>query len=126
MADTIAPAGMPFVPPQSTINSHRFSFFVNTIFLWNTLPCDILTLSTPKFRQALLCYFNKTRASVLFLRFPYFELRNIYKQFRIRVRIPITAQYTVVDSFIDIEAGLVLSMWFVLAVMYLTLERSGL
>ena len=42
-----------FVPPQSTINSHRFSFFVNTVFLWNTLPLDILTLSTPKFRRAL-------------------------------------------------------------------------
>ena len=35
----------------------------------------------------LLRYFNKTRISVLFLRFPYFELRNIYKRFRIRVRI---------------------------------------
>ena len=37
-----------------------------------------------------ILYFNKTRVSVLFLRFPYFELRNIYKRFRIRVRIPIS------------------------------------
>ena len=35
-------------------------------------------------------------------------------------------QYTVVDLFIDIEAGLVLSMWFILAILYLTLETSGL
>ena len=72
----------------------------------------------------LLRYFNKTRVSVLFLRFPYFELRNIYKRFRIRVRIPIST--TVVDSFVDIGASLVLSMWFVLAILYLTLETSGL
>ena len=31
-------------------------------------------------------------------------------------------QYTVVDSFVDIGAGLVLSVWFVLAILYLTLE----
>ena len=30
------------------------------------------------------------------------------------------------DSFVDIGAGLVLSMWFVLAILYLTLETSGL
>ena len=29
------------------------------------------------------------------------------------------------DSFVDIGAGLVLSMWFVLAILYLTLETSG-
>ena len=40
----------------------------------------------------LLRCFNETRVSVLFLRFPYFELRNIYKQFRIRVRIPMSIQ----------------------------------
>ena len=28
------------------------------------------------------------------------------------------------DSFVDIGAGLVLSMWFVLAILYLTLETS--
>ena len=33
-------------------------------------------------------------------------------------------QYTVVDSFIDIGVGLVLSMWFVLAILYLTLETN--
>ena len=30
------------------------------------------------------------------------------------------------DSFVDIGAGPVLSMWFVLAILYLTLETSGL
>ena len=35
-------------------------------------------------------------------------------------------QYTVVDLFVDIGAGLVLSMWFVLAILYLTLETSHL
>ena len=29
------------------------------------------------------------------------------------------------DSFVDIGAGPVLSMWFVLAILYLTLETSG-
>ena len=29
----------------------------------------------------LLCYFNKTRALVLFLGFRYFDLQNIYKDF---------------------------------------------
>ena len=40
------------VPPQSTINSYRFSFFVNTVFLWNTVSYAILSLSAPKFRRA--------------------------------------------------------------------------
>ena len=31
----------------------------------------------------LLCFFNKTRALVLSLRFRYFELRNIYNEFQI-------------------------------------------
>ena len=57
----------------------------------------------------LLRYFNKTRVSVLFLRFPYFELQNIYKRFRICVRIPISI-HAVVDLFVDIRAGPVLSM----------------
>ena len=35
-------------------------------------------------------------------------------------------QYTVVDLFVDIGTALVLSMWFVLAILYLTLETSGL
>ena len=35
-------------------------------------------------------------------------------------------QYTVVDSLVDIGVGPVLSMWFVLAMLYLTLEASGL
>ena len=32
---------MTLVPPQSTINSYRFSFFMNMVFLWNTVPYDI-------------------------------------------------------------------------------------
>ena len=34
------------------------------------------------------CFFNKTRASVLFLGFCYFELKDIYKQIVNRIRIP--------------------------------------
>ena len=54
-------------------------------------------------------YYNKTRASVLFLGFRCFEIRNIYKQIS---RIPI---FSIVSLFIDSRAGLVLSIWFVLA-----------
>ena len=36
------------VPLQSSINSYRHSFFVNTVFLWNTLPCDAFDLSFSK------------------------------------------------------------------------------
>ena len=46
-----------FLPPQSTINSHRYSFFVNTAFIWNTVPYTILTLNSPKFRRALYRFF---------------------------------------------------------------------
>ena len=48
----------------------------------------------------LLCLFTKIRASVLFLGFQYFELQIIYQEF----------QYSVVCSFIDSGAGLVLSI----------------
>ena len=41
------------VPRQSTINSFRYSFFVNTVFLWNTIPYTVLTLKASKFRQAV-------------------------------------------------------------------------
>ena len=41
--------------PQSIINSYRFSFFVNTAFLWNTVQYDVVALSAPEFRQALHC-----------------------------------------------------------------------
>ena len=41
------------IPPTSTINSRRFSFFVNTTFLWNSIPIHILedrnTKSFPAF-----------------------------------------------------------------------------
>ena len=54
----------------------------------------------------LLRFFN---ASVLFLEFRYFELRNIYKG------IPIFSS-ELTSLFIDSGPGLVLSIWFVLAV----------
>ena len=49
-------------------------------------------------------FFNKTRALVLFLGFQYFESRTIYE-----------FQYSVVSLFIDNGVGLVLSIWFILA-----------
>ena len=40
--------------PSSTINSRRFSFFINSPFLWNTIPHRILKLTNPvAFRTAL-------------------------------------------------------------------------
>ena len=59
-----------------------------------------------------ILFIMKTSASVLFLEFRYFELRNIYKRIPNRIRI----QYSVVSLFIDSGAGLVLSIWFVLVV----------
>ena len=52
---------------------------------------------------------------VLFLEFRYFELRNIYKRNPSPIRIPIFSS-ELASSFIDSRAGLVLSIWFVLAV----------
>ena len=63
----------------------------------------------------LLRFFNKTSASVLFLEFRYFELRNIYKRNPSPIRIQIFSS-ELASSFIDNGAGLVLSIWFVLAV----------
>ena len=34
------------VPLQSTINSYRFSYFVNTVFLWNNVSIDILNIKS--------------------------------------------------------------------------------
>ena len=45
------------IPPQSTINSRRYSFFVNTVFLWNSVPLTILNDPNPKsFRHSLYHY----------------------------------------------------------------------
>ena len=63
----------------------------------------------------LLCFFNKTSASVLFLEFRYFEIGNVYKRIPSPIRIPIFRS-ELASSFIDSGAGLVLSIWFVLAV----------
>ena len=42
------------VPLQSSTNCYRYSFFVNTAFLWNNVPICILTMkSVIPFRQAL-------------------------------------------------------------------------
>ena len=57
-------------------------------------------------------FINKTSASVLFLEFRYFELRNIYKRNPSPIRIPIFSS-ELASSFIDSGAGLVLSIWFV-------------
>ena len=44
-------------PPQSTINSRCYSFFVNTVFLWNSVPLTILNDPNPKsFRHSLYHY----------------------------------------------------------------------
>ena len=83
--------------------------------LLQLLVCIFYVLAKPNKLSKiffLLCYFNKTRASVLLLGFRYFELRNIYKRFRKN-----SNQYTVVNSFIGIGESLVLFMWFVLALL---------
>ena len=49
------------------------------------------------------------------MEFRYFELRNIYKQNLSPIRIPIFSS-ELASLFIDSGAGLVLSIWFVLAV----------
>ena len=59
-------------------------------------------------------FLNKTSASVLFLEFRYFELRNIYKLIPSPIRIPIFSG-ELASSLIDSGAGLVLSIWFILA-----------
>ena len=42
------------VPLPSSINSHRYSFFVNTAFLWNTVSFDILSIKSVNFfRRAI-------------------------------------------------------------------------
>ena len=62
---------------------------INYVLHW-----DIISQANFKITKLffLLCYFNRTSASVLFLGYRYFELRNNYKQFRICVRIPISIQ----------------------------------
>jgi len=45
------------VPPQSAIKSFRHSVFVNTVFLWNTVPESVLILSSSHFRPALYSLF---------------------------------------------------------------------
>ena len=45
------------LPPISTINSRRYSFFVNTTFLWNSIPLSILQQNDiPSFRRSLYNY----------------------------------------------------------------------
>ena len=43
--------------PSSTINPYCYSFFVNTPFLWNTIPLRILQLSNPIVFWTALCHF---------------------------------------------------------------------
>ena len=43
-------------PASSTINSYRYSFFINSPFLWNAIPCYILQIAESKlFRSTLRC-----------------------------------------------------------------------
>ena len=72
-------------------------------------------LENHKSNLFLLRFFNKTSASVLFLEFRYFELRNIYKRNPSPIKIPIFTS-ELASSFIDSGAGHVLSIWFILAV----------
>ena len=55
-----------------------------------------------------ITFFDKSSASVLFLEFRYFKLRNIYKQNLSPIRIPIFSS-ELASSFIDSGVGLVLS-----------------
>ena len=59
------------VPPQSTINSRRYSSFVNTAFPWNTIPLYILEDGNQKsFRHYLynyLCAIQLVRQSRCFV-----------------------------------------------------------
>ena len=70
----------------------------------------VLSQTSLKITKAsyLLRFFDKSSASVLFLEFRYFELRNIYKQNPNPIRIPIFSS-ELASSFIDSGAGLVLS-----------------
>ena len=87
MADTIAPAGMHIL-------------------------CIAMRQTSLKITKAiyLLRFFNKTSASVLFLEFRYFELRNIYKRIPSPIRIPIFSS-ELASSFMDSRAGLVLCIY---------------
>jgi len=45
------------VPLQSTINTYRYSFFINAPFIWNSIPHCILSLTkVDSFRRALRTY----------------------------------------------------------------------
>ena len=46
---------------------------------WYAYSIDIISQTSLKITKAIR-FFNKTSASVLFLEFQYFELRNIYKR----------------------------------------------
>ena len=41
---------------SSSINAFRYSFFVNTPFIWNSIPYEILSASLNTFRSRLRCY----------------------------------------------------------------------
>ena len=70
-----------------------------------------------------ILFITKTSASVLFLEFRYFELRNIYKQIPSPIRIPIFSS-ELVSSFIDSGAGLVVSIWFAFLAVVLNSENK--
>ena len=84
------------------------------VCIFYALQGDIKSQTSLKITKASY-FFNKTTTSVLFLEFRYFELRNIYKRIPSSIRIPIFSS-ELASSFIDSGAGLVLSIWFVLAI----------
>ena len=52
------------IPPSATINPRHFSF-VNTPFLWNTIPLHILQLSNPITFHTALRYFFLCKLCIL-------------------------------------------------------------
>ena len=44
-------------PASSTINSYRYSFFINSPFLWNTIPYNILKITQTNLFRSALCRF---------------------------------------------------------------------
>ena len=58
---------MKFFIPQSTVNSHLYSFFPSTIRIWNQLPeCAISARSLEAFKQRLPLYTFQTHHEIMF------------------------------------------------------------
>ena len=67
------PHKLSIVPIPSSINSYRHSFFVNTVFLWNTLCFDMLNIKSVKsFRRVIYHHFCTKVFLYLFCPFVWF------------------------------------------------------